>query len=190
LAAAAATNQIKERKRLKTELQDEDQGFLALVHENRPRILKICRVYAWSREDQDDLYQEILVQIWRSLPSLQEARHADTWLYRVALNTAITHLRKRAARRGAFTFSLDHQQIRRVADEQQGASQQDSAQLAALYEAIAKLDEVEKALITLFLEDLSYEQMADVLGVSASHVGVMLPRAKKKLALLTKEVSP
>ena len=173
---------------MNNEIQNGDQGFLALVNENRPRILKICRVYAWNREDQDDLYQEILVQIWRSLPSLKEAAHADTWLYRVALNTAITFLRKRAAARQTVTFSFDHEQIRRVADEQQPASQEDSAQLAALYESIAKLDEVEKALVTLFLEDLSYEQMAEVLGVSASHVGVMLHRVKKKLAALTQEV--
>jgi RNA polymerase sigma-70 factor, ECF subfamily len=173
---------------LKSEHQDADHGFLALVNENRGRILKICRVYAWNREDQDDLYQEILVQIWRGLPSLKEASHADTWLYRVALNTAITFLRKRAARKAAFTFSFDHQQIRRVADAQQGAGQKDSAQLAALYESIAKLDEVEKAVITLFLEDLSYEQMAEVLGVNTSHVGVILHRAKKKLSALTKEV--
>ena len=175
---------------MNNELKNADQGFLALVNENRPRILKICRVYAWNREDQDDLYQEILVQIWRSLPSLQEAAHADTWLYRVALNTAISFLRKRAARKAAFPFSFGHQQIRRMADEQQGASPEDSAPLAALYESIAKLDGVEKALITLFLEDLSYEQMAEVLGVSASHVGVMLHRAKKKLAALTQEVLP
>jgi RNA polymerase sigma-70 factor (ECF subfamily) len=173
---------------LNTELQDGDRGFLALVNENRPRILKICRVYAWNRADQDDLHQEILVQIWRSLPSLKEAGHADTWLYRVALNTAITFLRKRASRH-ARTFTFDHEQIRRVADQQpQHPSHDDSAQLAALYEAIAKLDEVEKALITLFLEDLSYEQMAEVMGVSLSHVGVMLHRAKKKLSTLIQEV--
>ena len=175
---------------MNNEIQNGDQVFLALVNENRPRILKICRVYAWNREDQDDLYQEILVQIWRSLPSLQEATHADTWLYRVALNTAITFLRKRSARRHAFTFSFDHQQIRRVADEKQEARREDSAQLAALYESIAKLDGVEKALITLFLEDLSYEQIAEVLGLSASHVGVMLHRVKKKLSVLTQEALP
>jgi len=175
---------------LNTKFQDGDRGFLELVHENRARILKICRVYAWNREDQDDLYQEILVQIWRSLPSLKEAAHADTWLYRVALNTAITFLRKRAARKAAFTFSFDHVQIRRMADEQQGDRPEDSGQLAALYESIAKLDEVEKALITLFLEDLNYEQMAEVLGISPSHVGVMLHRVKKKLSVLTQEALP
>jgi len=175
---------------LNTVKNDGEQGFLALVNQNRPRILKVCRVYAWNREDQDDLYQEVLLQIWRSLPSLKEAAHADTWLYRVALNTAISFLRKRAAARHAFTFSFDHEQIRRVADAQQPARQEDSARLAALYEAIAKLDEVEKALITLFLEDFSYEQIADVLGLSASHAGVMLHRVKKKLAALTREEMP
>lgn len=171
------------------QVQDRDLKFLALVNENRPKILKICRVYAWNREDQDDLYQEVLVQIWRSLPGLKEASHADTWLYRVALNTAISFLRKRTAARQGFTFTFGHEQIRKVADERQVASHEDSAQLAALYEAISKLDEVEKALITLFLEDLSYEQMAEVLGISASNVGVMLHRTKKKLTALTQELA-
>jgi RNA polymerase sigma-70 factor (ECF subfamily) len=169
------------------ELQDGDRGFLELVNGNRPRILKICRVYAWNREDQDDLYQEILFQIWRSLPSLKEASHAGTWLYRIALNTAITFLRQRSARQ-ARTLSYDPAHVLHAAQAQQGVNDENSAQWTALHEAIDKLDEVEKALITLFLEDLSYQQMADVMGVSASHVGVMLHRAKKKLSILTKEV--
>jgi RNA polymerase sigma-70 factor (ECF subfamily) len=173
---------------MNTELQDGDRGFLELVNGNRPRILKICRVYAWNRENQDDLYQEIVFQIWRSLPSLKEARHAGTWLYRIALNTAISFLRKRSARQ-ARTLPYDHEHVRRAVEDQQGPNDENSAQLAALHEAIDKLDDIEKAVITLFLEDLSYEQMADVLGVSASHVGVMLHRAKKKLSILTKEVS-
>jgi RNA polymerase sigma-70 factor (ECF subfamily) len=178
----------QERHKMNTELQDGDRGFLELVNGNRPRILKICRVYAWNRDDQDDLYQEILFQIWRSLPSLKEASHAGTWLYRIALNTAITFLRKRSTRQ-ARTLSYDEEHVRHVAEGQPGDDDENSAQLAALHEAIDKLDDVEKAVITLFLEDLSYEQMADVMGVSSSNVGVMLHRVKKKLSILTKEVS-
>jgi DNA-directed RNA polymerase specialized sigma24 family protein len=69
---------------------ENDARFLELIAENRPKLLKVCRVYAWAREDRDDLYQEILFQIWRALPSLKDNSLANTWLYRIALNTAIT----------------------------------------------------------------------------------------------------
>ena len=76
----------------------DEHKFLALVNENRNKILRICRVYAWNSADQDDLYQEILFQIWRGLPDLKEKQFANTWLYRVAINTAISFVRKRASR--------------------------------------------------------------------------------------------
>ncbi len=169
---------------------ERDERFLALVNENRARILKICRVYASNPSDHEDLYQEILMQIWRSFGSLQEAAHADTWLYRVALNTGISFLRKRTAAHAKSTLSLAPDQIRELADKQPADSQENSQALAVLYEAISKLDAVERALITLFLEDLSYEQIAEVLGTTTSNIGVMLHRAKKKLAALTQEVAP
>src|SRR5687768_5864936 len=75
----------------------DEHTFLELVNENRSRILRVCRVYAWNSADQDDLYQEILFQIWRGLPTLKEKQFASTWLYRVALNTAMSFARKRAA---------------------------------------------------------------------------------------------
>jgi RNA polymerase sigma-70 factor (ECF subfamily) len=75
----------------------DEHKFLELVNENRNRILRVCRVYAWNSADQEDLYQEILFQIWRSLPVLKEKQFANTWLYRVAINTAISFVRKRAS---------------------------------------------------------------------------------------------
>ncbi len=68
----------------------DDHKFLKLVSENRDRILRVCRVYAWNSPDQDDLYQEILLQVWRGLPGLKEDQFANTWLYRVAINTAMS----------------------------------------------------------------------------------------------------
>jgi RNA polymerase sigma-70 factor, ECF subfamily len=158
---------------LNSEIQAADQRFLDLVNGNRPKILKICRVYAWNRDDQDDLYQEILFQIWRGLPSLREDSFSNTWLYRTA--------------RQAVTVQCDPDQIRELADTSETPDLEPAAQLAALYDAIAKLDDVEKALITLFLEDLTYEQIAEVMGLSGNHVGVLLHRVKKKLSALTKE---
>src|SRR5687768_6083529 len=72
----------------------DEHRFLELLNENRNRILRVCRVYAWNSADQDDLYQEVLCQIWRALPDLKEKQFANTWLYRVAINTAISFARK------------------------------------------------------------------------------------------------
>lgn len=78
-----------------------------MIGENRPKLLKICRVYAWGRADQEDLYQEMLFQIWRALPSLREEAHAGTWLYRIALNTAISFVRKDKSLRSRLVSAID-----------------------------------------------------------------------------------
>jgi RNA polymerase sigma-70 factor (ECF subfamily) len=166
----------------------DEQKFLELVNQNLNRILKICCVYAWNPSDREDLHQEILFQIWRALPGLKEDAHANTWLYRIAINTSISFARKSAARgRNALQYSpanlTSHIEARQTHDRKAGD------QLAELYEAIAQLGTLERALITLFLEDLSYEQIADVLGVSANNVGVMLHRVKNKLSALMKKVT-
>ncbi len=166
-----------------------EKQFLELIEGNRARILRLCRVYAWTAPDQEDLYQEIQFQIWRALPGLQMEAHANTWLYRVALNTAISHVRKQKTG-SRQDIPVGQEQIHELIERQQTTSSPPNPQLDRLYEAIAKLDKVERGLVTLFLEDLSYEEMAEVLGLSSSHVGVMLHRAKKKLSQLMQEEVP
>ena len=159
---------------------------MKLLADNGPRLLKICRVYAWTRADQDDLYQEMLFQLWRALPNLREASHADTWLYRIALNTAISFVRKDKSRRTRIVSAAD-QPIHDVPDTQPQPNSDTDERFTQLSQAIAQLNSTEKAIITLFLEDLSYEKIAAVLGVTENNVGVMLHRAKKKLSTLMKE---
>ena len=166
--------------------QPDEAAFLKLIEGNRPKILKICRVYAWNPSDRDDLYQEILFQIWRALPGLKEDTYAGTWLYRVALNTSISFVRKQAGRNRRATLCGHDDLARHI--ESQEPDESDDARVSQLYEAIAELNETEKALVVLFLEDLSYDEIADALGLSANRVGVALHRAKKKLSLLMKEV--
>jgi len=91
----------------------DEKQFLELIDENRARILKVCRVYAWNVADRDDLYQEIVFQIWRGLPGLKTSSHAGTWLYRVAINTSISFVRKRTAR-GGPAVPVDHEQLART----------------------------------------------------------------------------
>ena len=166
-----------------------ERKFLELVNENRDRILRVCRVYAWNSADQDDLYQEILFQTWRGLPDLKENRFANTWLYRVAINTAISFVRKRASRSDRVVH-FEHENLKRTIEAQQTTEQNSDDRIAMLYTAIYKLDPLEKALVTLFLEDFTYEQIAEATGITANNVGVMLHRAKKKLSCLMKEEAP
>ena len=167
----------------------DEQQFLDLINENRNRILRVCRVYSWNSADQDDLYQEILFQIWRSLPALKEKHFANTWLYRVAINTAISFVRKRASGSDRVVH-FEHADLTRTIESRQTTEENTDDRIANLYTAIYKLDPLEKALVTLFLEDLTYEQIAEATGISANNVGVMLHRAKKKLSGLMKEESP
>lgn len=167
---------------------NHDARFLKLIADNRGRLLKICRVYAWSPADQDDLYQEMLFQLWRALPNLREEAYANTWLYRIALNTAISFVRKDKSRRSHLVSGVDPA-IHEVPDTNSHRDPDSEEKFSQLFHAIAQLNATEKALITLFLEDLSYEQMAAVLGVTENNIGVMLHRAKKKLSTLMKEAS-
>ena len=164
----------------------DEHRFLELVNENRNKILRVCRVYAWNSADQDDLFQEILFQIWRALPGLKENAYANTWLYRIAINTAISFVRKRASRSDRVVH-FEHADLTRAIESRQTTEESADERIANLYTAIYKLDPLEKALVTLFLEDLTYEQIAEATGISANNVGVMLHRAKKKLSRLMKE---
>lgn len=171
---------------MNSENQATEGKFVALVAENRLKILKVCHVYAWNHEDQQDLYQDILIQIWRSLPQLKNSAYTNTWIYRIALNTAISFVRKHKSRRGKIV-SHDHGMIQQLLDAKTTGEPEADPRLAALFQAIAKLDDMEKAVVTLFLEELSYEQIAEVTGMTLSNAGVTLHRAKKKLFALMED---
>ena len=166
-----------------------EDTFLELVRDNRARLRKICRVYAESTEAQDDLYQDILVQLWRALPGYEEDDGAQrsTWVYRVALNTALDHERKRDVRRDATlrdTHPLWEDGF--AAPDERLETQE---QTDRLYAAIDRLDDADKALATMYLDERSYAEMAEVLGISENYVGVKLHRIKKTLADELAEVS-
>jgi len=167
----------------------DEHKFLELVNENRSKILRICRAYAWNSADQDDLYQEILFQIWRGLPALKEQQFVNTWIYRVAINTAFSFVRKRTSGTSRV-IHFEHDDLTRTIESRQTTADNTNDRIADLYTAIYKLHPLEKALVTLFLEELSYEEIAEATGMSANHVGVMLHRAKKKLSGLMMEGAP
>jgi RNA polymerase sigma-70 factor, ECF subfamily len=147
-----------------------EETFTSLLAANRRRLQAIARSYARDGAEQD-LLQEILLQLWRSLDGFAGRSSLDTWAYRVALNTAIVWRRK------AGTEPHEH----RGADgaEQPSATSGPRDELAILDEFVSGLGSTDKALFVLYLEDLTYRQIAEVTGLSESHVGVKLHRLKR-----------
>jgi RNA polymerase sigma-70 factor (ECF subfamily) len=163
--------------RLKAEIKEE---FSRLIQKNQLILHKICRVYEDNPVNRKDLFQEMCLQLWRSYPQFSHRSAFSTWLYRVALNTAISMLRKNS--RSIETLPLQD------FDLVDGADPVEREQTQRLYSAISKLNAVEKALILLWLEDKSYEEISEVLGISKSNVSVKLVRIRKKLIKLIDQI--
>lgn len=161
-------------------MRDADKAFLELVRENEARLRKICRVYATDSDAEKDLYQDILVQLWRALPSYEGSSSAGTWLYRVALNTALGQKRQRTARENATLDESDPIWRNRIPAPD--ASLESKQRLERLYAAIARLDDVDKAVVTMYLDERSHREIAEVLGITESYVGVKLHRIRKEMA--------
>lgn len=151
------------------------------IKENELLLLKVCNIYAYTVTDRQDLFQEIAIQLWKAYPNYKGAAKFSTWLYRVAINTAISGFRKQKDFIRSFEPSaLPAHQI----DSTDYADNEDK--LKQMYAAIAKLSEVEKAIVMLYMEDRSYEEMEDILGVSQGSLRVRMNRIKTKLRELTK----
>ena len=162
--------------------------FKSWLTEHGGAILKVARAYTFTTEDCQDLVQEILLQVWQSLPRFQGRASASTWLYRVALNTALGWHRKedRRQRRQQPILEADDLPVAGLDSSQQAVQRE---LVERLYAAIRQLPKAEAALVLLYLDDLSYRQMSEVLGISESNVGVKLNRAKKALGELLNEES-
>ena len=168
--------------------EDLESLFRSWLVEHQGAVLKVARAYTLTTEDCQDLAQEILLQVWCSLPQFQGRASAATWFYRVALNTALGWHRKEHRRRARQQPILAVEDLPVAAlDSSQKMVQREAVQ--RLYAAIHQLPKSDAALVLLYLDDLSYRQMAEVLGVSEGNVGVKLNRVKKALGELLKEES-
>jgi RNA polymerase sigma factor (sigma-70 family) len=151
---------------------DETQ-FLILIKAHQGIIHKICHLYRDIREDREDLFQEITFQLWKSRQSFRNNAKISTWIYRIALNTAIATFRKR---KQAIEYCPVLPDLAEEQPDEELALRQEK-----LFAALKQLDDGDKAIITLYLEDLSYQQIADVTGISENYVGVKLNRIKIKI---------
>ena len=151
-------------------------------------VMKVSRAYTLTREECQDLAQEILLNAWRSLPQFQNRSSLQTWFYRVALQTAMTWQRNDKLRRSRQNSLLAVESI--PCDAVTGGEElQNRETVDRLYRAIHRLPKTDAALVLLYLDQLSYREMADVLDISESNVGVKLNRAKTALSQLMSEES-
>jgi len=153
-----------------------EKEFLALIRVNQGIIHKVTSVYCDKEEDRKDLFQEILAQLWKSYPGFRQESKFSTWMYRIALNTAITSFKKWRRQPVANSLSLVNYQI---ADDNHSAETDEN--IALLKRAIARLTGIEKSIILLFLENKSYEEIADITGITQNYVRVKMNRIKTKL---------
>lgn len=151
--------------------------------EHSSSVLKVARAYTLTSEECQDLAQEILLQAWRSLPKFEGNASPATWFYRVALHTAMNWHRKDKTRRSRQQPFVELQTLTTgTSDSAEHAQHRDTVE--QLYKAIHQLPKTDAALVLLYLDELSYREMAEVLGISESNVGVKLNRAKKSLSAL------
>lgn len=153
-----------------------EQQFVTLLNENQNIIHKVCRVYTNNADAHNDLFQEITIQLWKAYPKFRGDAKFSTWMYRVALNTAITLYRKSKRRISTSDISDIHYKL-----ESQEYDGEIEEQMALLYKAIHQLSDIEKALILLFLEDKPYKEIAELMGITEVNARVKVNRIKTKL---------
>ncbi len=157
---------------------DARQAFGELLQRHRRIVFKVAHTYAWDPDDRDDLAQEIAAQLWRAYPGYDPSRSFSTWMYRIALNVAISHVRS-STQRDRHSVALDDS-LHEVADERSG-DPESQQQLRALQRVIAGLDRINRALLLLYLEDRSNREIGDILGLSESNVSTKISRLKQRI---------
>lgn len=138
-------------------------------------IIKICRAYTNTQEDFEDYYQEVCLQIWRSRENFRQEAEWSSWIYRLSLNVCLTLLKKKKSSRQYFASDV----LPEIAIEDSRAFADES--LNMLYAAIRQLSEVDRAVILLYLEEKSYQEIADIMGSKPNNIGVRINRIKERL---------
>ncbi|MBV6647328.1 MAG: RNA polymerase sigma factor [Cyclobacteriaceae bacterium] len=159
---------------------EQDNLFLNWINGYKNLIFKFVRAYAFELEDQDDLFQEICIQLWRSIPGYRGESAVSTWIYRVTLNTSVAWTRKEKKYREGKAPLLEAHTIQKASDQDD--------RLDWLYKQVIEMDKIDRALTLLLLDGFSYKEMSSMLGISESNVGVKISRIKKKLIEKSKEI--
>lgn len=156
--------------------------FLKLINRHKGILYKASRIYADSVEDREDLQQEILIQLWKSYQNFKGNSEFSTWMYRVAINTAITYLKKEKQRSSNHTDVPHHFDV-----QQEDYNPTKDRQLEIFYSAVQELNPLEKAVIFYFMEGMSHKEIGNNLGLSEGNARVKLNRTKEKIQQIIKK---
>ncbi len=156
--------------------QKQQQFFEGIIEQHKGILFKVARTYCPNVDDQQDVIQEMMIQIWQSIHKYNDQFKISTWLYRISLNVAISFYRKNTTRAEKYT-ELNEQLVEISLDDKS----ENERQLKLLEQFISELKEIEKALMILYLEDKSHTEIAEILGISVSNVGTKIGRIKERL---------
>ncbi|ASV31398.1 MULTISPECIES: RNA polymerase sigma factor [Maribacter] len=153
-----------------------EHSFVTELQDNQNIVHKVCTLYTNDKESHNDLFQEITIQLWKAYPKFRGEAKFSTWMYRVALNTAITLYRK--SKRRIDTQDYESVIFKIKADEYDETEEQ---QLKLMYKAVRQLGDIDKALVFMYLEDKNYTEIAETLGITEVNARVKMNRIKTKL---------
>lgn len=156
--------------------EELEHKFIVEFEQNQNIIHKVCRIYTSNQDAHNDLFQEIAIQLWKAYPKFRGESKLSTWMYRIGLNTAITLYRK--SKRSVVTQDFDSVLYR---IESTSYDDTEEEQLKLMYNAIHQLNDIDKALIFLYLEDVNYKEIAETLGISEVNARVRMNRIKTRL---------
>lgn len=166
--------------------QDQEGFFTAIIKANHASIYRICRAYLYDASYADDLYQEILYQIWKSIKNFKGDAKVSTWIYRIAVNTAIGfNMKNKRHQHEAIADSLQMPYIESLPEKQE-----QEVQFNKLRYCISQLAAQDRLIISLLLEQKSYKEIAEITGASMSNTGVRINRIKERLLHLMKNTKP
>jgi len=161
-------------------LKEKEQEFLKRIESHKGILYKVSKMYMDNSDDQQDLFQEIVCQLWKSYDSFRNESQFSTWMYRVAVNTAIVFLKKE--KRKVDKYEIASENIK----DDEGDSHIKESQLDHFYKAVQKLEKIDKAIIFYQLEGFSHKEIGENLGISEGNARVKLNRAKEKLKEIIK----
>lgn len=156
--------------------EELEHSFIEQLEKHQNIVHKVCRLYTNNQDAHNDLFQEITIQLWKAYPKFRGDAKFSTWMYRVGLNTAITLYRKK--KRTIDTQQFDNIEFKIKSEEYDDTEEQ---QLKLLYSAVHQLNDIEKALVFLYLEDKNYREISETMGISEVNARVKMNRVKKKL---------
>ncbi|RZK38952.1 MAG: sigma-70 family RNA polymerase sigma factor [Pedobacter sp.] len=154
---------------------DKKIVFTEVIKKNEGLIFKVAALYTDCAHDREDLYQEIVFQLWKSFDSFREQSKISTWMYRIAMNTAIYNLKVKKKQISTTSIESETDRFVDIVDKS------DEERIKLLYSHIQKLNLLEKGITLLYLEGKSYNEISEIIGISASNVGTRISRIKEKL---------